>query len=56
MDRKQRRAEARRRAVDLRSRITEDERKPWWSRSLSWLLVMKIIIEILILFMDSQDD
>lgn len=56
MDHQQRRAEARRKAVDLRDRIRDDERKPFWSRSLSWLLVARILLEILLLILDSQDE
>jgi|GEM_PF-4953742 len=56
MDRKQRRAEARSKAISLRERIRDDERKPFWSRGLSWLLVVKLLLEILFLFLDSEDD
>lgn len=56
MDRRQKRREAKQRALDLRQRIVEDERKPFWSRSLSWLAIAKILLEIFLLFLASEED
>lgn len=56
MGRRERLLIARDKATDLKARIAEDERRQFWSRSLSWLLIAKIIIEILLLILDSQDE
>lgn len=56
MTRRERLLIAREKATDLKSRIAEDERRSYWTRGLSWLLVAKIIIEILLLILDSQDE
>lgn len=56
MTRRERLLIAREKATDLKSRIAEDESRSYWTRGLSWLLVAKIIIEILLLILDSQDE